>query len=1811
MPARKNLAGLWFYYLYKVKATAKLILFLAACACASGAAAADFALPSAGGGRFLLLDRQDSGRVMAEPEVSTAPETGDMDQIASDLPFAYSEDSWNSVREAVETGRFRREDLAPLPSIEISTDVPLAPEPQVEFKESGTTLSVTGRKVIALNYSGKKYLNDQTSVTRPKSLSLFEITQQMQVRMQGKVGAKISVNVDYDDTKTDKQDISVVYQGDPNEVVQNVSFGDIDLSLPATEFVSYNKQLFGIRADLKTNRLKFTFVGSRTKGQTKTRQFTGNTQFQGADIMDTNYLRRKYYDVTFGNTLRLPIKSGTERIYIDQQTLAQVDNVTVFGLVGKDMAVQTSTYTGRFQLLSPNIDYVMDYVKGLVTFNRTLNPQDVVLIDYQNAQNTYLSQNGSTTSLTADALPAQVFPAIIKTPSDIALSSVAAVADLQVSHLRELKTYYSIGQSNIVRDNGNGNFTVKVQDLNRNAVQVPGYNPAYGDPIIKYPDTIDVDFEQGIINLKNPFRSETAPYQPDQQVYSAAPSSKRILRVEYSYRFKTFLLEPNIVLQSEVVRVDGKKLGRNEDYFIDYDSGFITFYYPDRIGQEAKIDISYEVSPFGGVGNQSLVGGRISYDFGDHFSLGSTMLYQGGIKSNSVPNITDLTNSMLVYEGDAQLKGLNLLGLRTTLAAEAAQSRLNPNLNDLALIDNMEGAKQEDAPSLDKNYWFIAANPTLAPADPTALPQDWYNENIKLTEINPAASSDGTQQVLDVSYNFNVSSEVSIVYPLSTTGLDFSQKNVLELVVYGQNAPGATEGPQINIHLGQINEDADGRSGDTFICTSGLVLNNAPKSEDTNCDSQVSNSEDIGWLYAPAGSAHTRRYGANNGRLDSEDLNKNGRLDTQDFTGGGFGYANNSNFTDNNDSGNLKNSVNFSGWHTLVIPLAIASTDTYKWNAIKQVRISLKQTPGGATSGIIKFARISAVGNTWSVQAGTSPTAGTMQATAVNNQDNPGYTPIYDAGGEASMVFTDLYGSVSKQKEKTNAKTVIEQTLSLKYDNVSSSATTYVYRKFTRAIDISQHGKLRFLVKSEDPGLVAGASFYIKAGDENSYFKAEFPLDFTGWKLITINQEDLTGDKVPDIWTPGTSGVTVTSTGTPSLQQVPQFIIGIAAKDGGPHSGTVYFNELHVADPLTRVGNARKVEGAFEIPGWFSFGGKHRFVDRNFQTPVTAIANQDNETQTGYLNITRMAFFPVNFTAARQITVTPNALATGANNLVNSMQQGRVKKFDGTAAGSLNIGALPRLGLNYTKGITDYNLLSRKDDRDLYAANLSYSVPGAVPVLPRSLALNYSLGMNRVNYDASRLLNLSGLYDTSERTDIYGARLTFAPWNGASFNPGYSLQTAREERSPLASPPALERYPKAMQQTVDVNSNFPLTRWFNPSANYSVTTMENNNLNTTTVTVAQSSAVFTTGQIKSVTRTAQGGVNLTLSMNDLLPSNRLLRSLVLSSNYQIQDGDNWQNVEKDYNTRNKLWIRDSLKPANYLAQRNSITLRDTVSSSQRWQPFEGYGFKGPAASLNTLSLTNNFTNSVQRSEVTGTTSKSVNRTFPDMILSLSQLELLTRTKSWAQGATVNLKYSRNTNEAKKVSLDASDTYGMDLRFKLLNWMDTATSYNLRLTDKRDLRVNQRTGTTRHDDATLQGTFDYRKFRFTPKVDYASDKAKGALGVVTQNTRTITPSLLIKSDFQLPKGLKLPFMKQTIIFTNRIVWTTTLNYAIKSSPITIADNNRLFTLNSSADYEAAKNLRLTFNAGLQRLWHKYLKQEEYLSYQAGSTLTFQF
>src|SRR5205823_5728244 len=141
----------------------------------------------------------------------------------------YSQAKWNTARLHIEQG-ISPSDLGPVEFVSgvgplpVAIEAPKPPPPEVELPTYGTSLSVTGRKVISFQFSEKRFLYDQKATGRPATTNLIDIQQQLQLRMQGKVGPKITVNVDYDDTKVNHQDISVVYTGDPDEVVQNVSF---------------------------------------------------------------------------------------------------------------------------------------------------------------------------------------------------------------------------------------------------------------------------------------------------------------------------------------------------------------------------------------------------------------------------------------------------------------------------------------------------------------------------------------------------------------------------------------------------------------------------------------------------------------------------------------------------------------------------------------------------------------------------------------------------------------------------------------------------------------------------------------------------------------------------------------------------------------------------------------------------------------------------------------------------------------------------------------------------------------------------------------------------------------------------------------------------------------------------------------------------------------------------------------------------------------------------------------------------------------------------------------------------------------------------------------------------------------------------------------------------------------------------------------------------------------------------------------------------------------------------------------------------
>lgn len=1794
-----------------------------------------------GAGPFLLYERPDPNRFFQLAPSTKTP--GLRQLLIHQRPFRIGQQRWTDMRRKLEEGTLTTREFAPPPipsydgyQITSATQIATTLPDEVELPSYGTSLSVTGRKVISFNYSQKRFLNEQKGSGQARDINLIDIEQQLQLRMQGKVGPKITVNVDYDDTKQNKQDISVVYTGDPNEVVQNASFGDIDLSLPATEFVSYNKQLFGIRVDLKWKRFDFTFVGSRTKGTTKTKQFKGNTQFVTVDLLDSNYMRRRYYDLTFGDSNRLPIAAASERIFIARESAGQ-QNVDEVRRTVDDLAVppadpeySSSTFTGNFIELSPGLDYTIDYVKGVLTFRNSLNAQDVVAVGLTDATGNPITLQKSTSA--AEGLGGSGRFKIIKAYADVAIST-----PIEAGYRQELKTFYNVGRTQIVRDNGRGNFFLKVLDQNRNEVAPV----TVASETIKYPETIEVDFENGLFQLKDPF----APFPStvtETNLYNPVPISQGLLfQLDFKFRLKTFFLEPNLVLQSETILLDGARLTRNVDYFIDYESGFLTFFNEQRIREDSTIDVNYEVAPFAGIATESLLGVRTSYKIlkNEKWKIGTTMLYQTDAKPPTIPTVNELAENLLVYEGDTQLTDIRLFSwLRVSFAAEIARSHSNPNLFGKALIENMEGTKDEDSAAAVHTFWQFASNPGSEPPFNHLAIEKLTTEDVKVLEINPNAqvSDNDTQKVLALDYDFGVSAstEISIVYTFSVTGEDFSQKNIFEITMKQFDSNGNSSNNEINFHLGGINEDAD---GDGILDTEDTGLDGIADTNDNGeLDGRLQPNEDVGYLYNPpcVGCPAVRlpRNEFDNGRIDSEDLNRNGRLDPADFSGGDFGYVGTlpseqqlPSVTDNA----VHTFLDFTGWHTFQVPLNISSATSSDWQAIKQLRISVRRRAGGAAKGSIRIARAAAVGNTWERGAAGDPSDGTQSraaesliVNAVNNVDNPGYQPIFSAGGEAAAVFDDLFGEIENLKRENRSDNVREQALELRFKDMATGTTVYTRRKFSRALDISQHYRFNFLLHGSVPGANnADKVFFLRAGTDKDFFEVRVPLPFNGWRHVIIEQADFTGDQIPDVWQVGSGppGTVIRSSGSPNIQQIGQLTAGIycATDTVSGAEGAVWLNEIHVKDPITRKGKAEKLQFDFQIPKWATFGGKYRFVDRNYRTPTTLIANQDNRQDTAYLNFTKLSFLPMNFNLSRLIVTTPNTSATGSNsNLVTLLQEGRVITWQGSAKGSFNLGRLPRTNMSYERRRETFDLLTRLDNRETYDASVGYSVPWRKHWLPQTLDLTGNHAVHDVSFESRAARLTPGNFNTRELTRGGSARLSYSPWSGSTLNPNYSLSSVIENRGTLLSNLREDNinYHKSMTQSAGFTSSWKLLRWLKPTASYSIDTRENNILNISTFTVSGSTVNTGVGDIKTINRNSNGNVSLTLNAAEIYRRTRLFRSFSLTNSYQLKDGDVWNNVETELDTKKALWIRSPLRPRNSFAEQNTLTLRDTFNSTQRWSPLEAYNISGRKAAFKTFSLTNNFVKSIERNVVTNTPSRAISTTFPDAIASLGQLEKLIRTERFMKNMQLNLKYALRDTHNVNTKRDGSNSFGTDLRTIFMFWrnrFDTTISFNMSNTKTEDLRINEITQRTRHRDATLQATFDIRKFRFTPKADWRKDVSELGTGTQTTNTQVITPSLLIRADLALPRGLYLPIARKTLTFTNRIIWTTSFAYTMRDSPVTLAENDRILNFNTSADYEIAKNLRMTLNGAASRLWHKYLKENEFLSYQFGTTLTFQF
>ncbi len=182
----------------------------------------------------------------------------------------------------------------------------------------------------------------------------------------------------------------------------------------------------------------------------------------------------------------------------------------------------------------------------------------------------------------------------------------------------------------------------------------------------------------------------------------------------------------NIIEGSERITVNGEVLQKGTDYDIQYDFGQVTLRSVKATDPNAEIKIDFEYAPFFAVQKKTLLGIRAEYEWSKDLKFGTTFLYKSDKAQERKPKVGQETARTIIFDSDISLKlhpnfitsmidALPFIETETksniTISAEIAQSHPNPNVNDVAYVDDFETALDNVGLGTFRTIWKSTTEP--------------------------------------------------------------------------------------------------------------------------------------------------------------------------------------------------------------------------------------------------------------------------------------------------------------------------------------------------------------------------------------------------------------------------------------------------------------------------------------------------------------------------------------------------------------------------------------------------------------------------------------------------------------------------------------------------------------------------------------------------------------------------------------------------------------------------------------------------------------------------------------------------------------------------------------------------------------------------------------------------------------------------------------------------------------------------------------------------------------------------------------------
>lgn len=1111
---------------------------------------------------------------------------------------------------------------------------------------TGGQLDISGHQTISI--SGVSHIYPNRVNVEGSSTSLFpdlKMEQDLRIRLDGTIGEKIHVAVDHDSQRQIGSDYSVSlnYDGDDDEIIQSIELGDVNLSITGPEFISYSiphEGLFGAKLIAQAGPFDITVIASKEGSSTESSDFVGQASLVNDSILDIRPANN-YFFRAFPDTVAAPYMNPLAIwVFIDDGD--PTNNLETGAIQGNCFIPNPSggevVESGWWDVLEQGIE--KDFV--LVDSNRTIRFLRPVNDTYRIAV-ALVTMAGDTvgTAPTNGAYNLKLIKEINPYPYDLSWQY-----EMRNYYFLGANNIVRESFNCDIFLQRPGEDPTSVQD-GVPFIQILGLD-TNGDGLM-YDEDATMDWENGFIIFpqSRPFASADLDY-PNYVVYNeknpAMNKSLYYMRVSYRAASTTYSLgHMGIVEGSEKVTLtvagQARTLVRNTDYSIIYEVGLLTL-----MGEAADLAqdpantlrVTFEYIPFFSSVSKTLLGTRIVYNMGTHSWIGGTMMYENANSPEDRPRVGEGSFGTTVFDVDIHLEArpefltdaVNMLPLvyteaesQVVLSGEVALSL--PVGESKAWLDDMEGSESTFPIGQSRSAWFYSSMPRRASSWLFPVGESrWYNatDRWSLHDIIPGeTSNDALKKISGVLQFVFTPDEDNLTNSwggfqrcIERYGTDLSRKTHLSLYV---RATGCAVNGNLYIDLGErIDEDTYWleRVGDDLVRRANGVLD----TEDVNSDGIRSTTEDTGLDILPsvdepgynsssnpdpnddnylynAGDPLNIRFDAinnceNNGRLDTEDLNRNGVLDRS-----------NSFFRISiplNDPDYIV-STSSTGWMLVQIPLddsllvsvPLVSTGEPTWEKITYARVWVD---GFTQQDTLEFYDMGLVGNRWEpnsislIQQIGIPVQPEEKFTVsvVNNRQNQNYIdnppPDIDPG------------------EDTNGQLKLEQSISLECSEILSGHEGVARQTFYSIENYTRYRSLSFPFHGGSSG---GELFFQMGRDSLNYYEVTCDIQ-QGWQEVEVDLQDLVDLKTlkdltgEDELRSGNMAVV----GNPSLSEIMMLGLGVRNRNEPSLTNLVWVDDITVVGHYLEPGSAHRVSGDIKFADMLSFSGDYRMIDDDF-----------------------------------------------------------------------------------------------------------------------------------------------------------------------------------------------------------------------------------------------------------------------------------------------------------------------------------------------------------------------------------------------------------------------------------------------------------------------------------------------------------------------------------------------------------------------------------------------------------------------------------